>query len=298
MIGAVELIGAAGTISLLDPFSHIWLEEEDGLGIAPLHRISERGPQQHGATDLGYRLDPRVITLVVGVGGNDIRETYAARRTLQQVCSPRGAIKLRYTLTDGAVRQIDCHYRGGMTFPSSQRQGFWDRTGIELVASNPTFYDPTPMAVVWTVGGATGTGFVFPITFPIAFGSATINTTTTVPYAGDEPAFPVLQIVGPITSPVITNQTTGDVLNLSGTTIAAGEYFVIDTRYGAKTVVDSATPPNNRIAALSDDSDLATFHIAPAPEASDGINVLHASGTGATDATRIIVRYYTTYQGP
>ena len=32
-------------------------------GMAPLHRITQRGPFQNGDTDVDFRLDPRIINL-------------------------------------------------------------------------------------------------------------------------------------------------------------------------------------------------------------------------------------------
>jgi hypothetical protein len=42
----------------------------DGLGGGDLTRQSSRGPMQHGDTDEGFLLEPRLITLVLGVLGS------------------------------------------------------------------------------------------------------------------------------------------------------------------------------------------------------------------------------------
>ncbi len=294
----VELISAGGTLNLNgnDTVNTIWLEEEDGLGLAPLHRLQERGPLQHGASDLGYRLDPRVITLVLGVGGNSLAETYAARRTLMRVCNTGNRpLQLRYTLPDGAVRQIDCFYSGEMSFPSNQRQGFWERTAVRMIAPDPTFYDPRGESVIFR--GSGGTGFTVPMPVPTSVGGSELTGTIVPIYAGDADSYPIVRIAGPVTNPVVLNiatplgQTTENLyLDFTGTTLLAGEYLEIDTRYGAKTVKDQSGA--NRIGSLvPGTSDLSSFRIVA------GSNDLRVRGTDATSASFISLVWFARYIG-
>ena len=96
-----------------------------------------------------------------------------------------------------------------------------------------------------------------------------------------------VRITGPITDAVITNNATSEKLDFTGTTIAAGDYYEIDCRYGYKTVVDSTGA--NQIADLTSDSDLVSFHIAPDPEVGGGINSITITGTSITAATTAFV---------
>lgn len=111
----------------------------------------------------------------------------------------------------------------------------------------------------------------------------------TIAYAGSWRAYPVVTIEGPITDPVLTNTSTGDKLDFTGTTISSGDTYTIDCRYGFKTVKDAAG--TNKIADLSSDSDLATFHLAPDPEVSSGNNALTLTGTGTDANTEVTVAY-------
>ena len=36
---------------------------DQGFGLAPLHRITTRGPLQHGDSDIDFRLDPRILQI-------------------------------------------------------------------------------------------------------------------------------------------------------------------------------------------------------------------------------------------
>lgn len=123
-----------------------------------------------------------------------------------------------------------------------------------------------------------------------------IATTTgqysgTVTMVGNWDEYPVITLSGPFNDPVITNHGTGEVLDFTGSTIAANEAYTIDTRYGYKTVTSQAG--SNIISKLTDGSDLATFHLIP------GGNFLQVSFTGGTAVeTGVIINYFNRYIAP
>ena len=267
--------------------------EEDGLGMAPTRRITERGPLQHGETDLGFRLDPRLIPLVFGVSAATESDLYDYRAALLAIFKPRtAAIKLRYTLSNGDVRQIDTHYAGAMTFPSRDRKGFYQRGGLTLRASDPLFYDPTLQSVSYGLGGGSGSGAV-PTPVPTAVGASAIDQTQAIIYGGDFLEYPVLTVNGPIADCVITNETTGEVLDFTGYTLTTG--MVIDCRYGYKTI--TKTDGTNLIDKLTNASDLATFHLEASPDAAGGENLINVTGSGVDANTQIILQWYSRYIG-
>lgn len=273
-----------------------WVEASDGLGMTPLHRLTERGPQQQGDSDVGFRLDPRSIKHVFGAQADSMAGLYALRGHLLRLFKPSSVpLSLLYELPTGDVRQIDVVLAGDLELPSGDRSGFYQKVGVTFRAADPTFYDPEMKAVIFGVGGSGTTGLTFPATFPWSFGASTIDTTKAVAYVGDWATFPVIEIDGPIANPVITNLTVGAKLDLTGVTIAAGDSYIIDCRYGFKTVVDAAGV--NRIDKLSDDSDLATFRLEADPDAPGGVNSIRVQGSGATSATEIFIRYYNRYVG-
>lgn len=113
-------------------------------------------------------------------------------------------------------------------------------------------------------------------------------------YEGDLPEYPVIVINGPISDPILTNTTTGETLDFTGYTIGSADFYTIDLRYGSKTVRNSGG--DNRIGQLSNDSDLATFHVEPAPVAAGGTNVFSLSGTATGTATAAVITYYNRYE--
>lgn len=114
-----------------------------------------------------------------------------------------------------------------------------------------------------------------------------------ITYVGTWLEYPVLTLAGPLVSPVISNTTTGETLSF-GITLLVGETLTIDLRYGSKTVIKS--DGSNQIGTLTPESDLATFHLAPDPEAPGGVNAFTLRAT-AGDTGSLTVAWYARYIG-
>ena len=277
-----------GTYDLTD-LVNFDFTDGDNFGMAGLRRLTQRGPMQHGVSDVGFRLDPRQLLLTVRGLASDEAGYYAARALLLKVFKPRAAaLGLRISLPPSTVRQIDCHFSGRLTLPWSTREGMIQRDVVQLFAPDPTWYDPVTVTTPFQqVGG--GTGMPFPLLFPFTLGASTLAQSSVITNAGSWITYPRITITGPITNPVITNSTTGEKLDFTGHSVGNGDYYVIDTRYGYKTVTDAAGA--NQIAMLTADSDLATFHFEP------GDNSVSIAGTLITAATSIVVSHYARYVG-
>lgn len=270
---------------------------DEGFGMAPVDRIVESVPMQHGATDVDFRLRPRTARLRVLTyhGPNEKAEHFDSRAELLRIFRPsRTPIRLRFTLDNGDVRQFDCFAVQGLDFSSATRLGASQTTIVELRMPDPTCYDPVQVAQTFGVDSG-GAGFKFDLIFPASFGGSTVDQVRTIAYDGTWREFPVIVIAGPITDPVITNLTTGDKLDFTGYTIEDGDEVTIDCRFNAKTVTDQNGV--NLIAKLSDDSDLATFSLEADPEAPGGLNDIKVTGTGANDNTQVYLRYYRRFIG-
>jgi hypothetical protein len=293
----------------------LFQEHADGFGLPPMHRFTQRGPQQHGETNRDFRLDPRIITLIAGFARDCDAEVYAARQRLLGIFKPSNIpIKLRWDLSNGAVRQIDTFYSGSLTLPlrsaaaggiRSQNQsgqtpigsagGVYQRSAIELIAHDPTFYDPT-LQTVTLANTSFGDGLSVPLPVPFDVGASVLSLSQALTYAGDWLSYPTIRLIGPLTSPVGTNVTTGEVLDFTGSSVPPGDFWDIDLSYGAKTVVDAAGA--NQLAALSDASDLATFHLAAASDASATLdNTITLTATGGTSVSTLRLQYYHRFIG-
>lgn len=281
----LDVIRNSTTYSL-DDGTLCYLKGYDGLGMSPLRRLVEQGPLQHGATDRGFRLQPRTIVLALKIVADSLEDLYDKRSQLLTIFAPSDTVNLQLRWTIGAVvRQIDCHCTELLY---ANPTGFAQRIAVSLLCPDPTFYNPTGEGATFVLGGG-GTALTIPLAVPMVVGASTLDATVVVEHDGNWDSAPIVRITGPITDPVLTNETTGEVLDFTGTTIAAGDWYEVDTRYGEKTVVDSAGA--NVIADLTDDSDLATFHL------QTGTNSLNVTGTAATEATSVSVVYYERFLG-
>jgi hypothetical protein len=282
----IELVRGSTAIDLTDLVLHHVITF-DGFGMPPLRRLSERGPMQDGDTDIGYRLDPRILRLQVQLYGLNNSGLHDRRRALLGALRPGAAsdpVKLRYTHPSGLTRQIDAHLSGGMTFNGGGRLRASMPEVIELRAPDPTWYDPDGASVQFAQTGG-GTAMPVPTLFPLTFGASTLDVIQAVALSGDNAwvTYPIIYATGPVTNLVITNTTTGKKLDFTGATIGAGVTYTIDTRYGYKTVVDSSAV--NRISQLTADSDIAGWSLQP------GNNSLRATGTSVNSATSIVIQY-------
>lgn len=290
---ALAASGAAVTLVADDDgmaLATIGLIGVDGIGMAPLHRLSERSPAQHGATDRGFRLDPRVVALVFRVNAVSYSALDDAKDQLYRIFRPRDtALILTYTKENGDARAIGCHTLGDLQFAQSAPQGTWLTVGVKLGCPDPLWYDPIAVAITFGAAGAT-TGMAIPWLIPWKLGATSLNQSRTIAYDGTFATLPTVRIQGPVTSPIVTNTITGDKLDFTGTTIAGGSYYQIDCAAG--TVVDSSG--TNQISKLTTDSDLTTFSL---EATGDGVNTISVSGTGVSSATEVYLSFYTRYAG-
>lgn len=288
----IELLVRNRVYVLTDEYVHLG---NDGLGLPPVRRLEESGPLQDGATDVGYRLEPRAVKLLFLLSAADLPEYYQKRQRLLRQFRPRNEpTKLRFTLPDGSVRQLDVVYDGDLTLPSNDKTGLLHKVAVSLRAANPTFYDPVGTAVNFQVA-VNSASFTVPVSVPVGVGTSLLDQTTQIAYEGDWKASPLITLIGPVTSPKIENLTTGEKLSFPGLAINAGERLIIDTSYAGAHVVDGNG--TTKLSTLSDDSDLTTFHLAPDPDAFDGVNDVRVTGTAATTQTAVYLSYNARYLG-
>lgn len=266
-----------------------------GFGMPPVSHITQRGVRQDGATLLDVRLNPRVLDVAIVHQAATRAGYWQARRGLLDMLKVFDNLTLRLVLTDtGEAFELDVVYAGGAELDSDEDIGL--RTliaGLRLVAHDPVWRRSEPSALTVGVPSYEGAG-VFPVVFgALTFGTTTINRNIALTYAGTYRAYPTIDIRGPIRNPSVTNLTTGEVLTLDrgGTVdIDAGEVVRIDLSPLAKTVwhlADDVTWLDK----LSDGSDLATWHLAAAPEAAGGENALLFQGFNAGVETAMTLRW-------
>ena len=260
-----------------------------GFGMAPLHRITQRGPLQQGDSDVDFRLDPRVLQLPFIFTADTMTQHYAIRDKVLAVFSPSNVIgTLTITRPDGTQRAIATKILGGLSLDVDAKSGYSVKTIVQMRADDPTWYNPTQNTIAGT-SAILGTPTPIPRVYPVTYGaSGTINVNTSVSYTGTWNSYPNIVAVGPLNNLVIQNTSTADVITLTAN-IAAGTTYTFDLRYGYKTVVDQNGA--NVLANISAASNLATFNLAPMPQISGGVNGIQITATGGTSASSVTLTY-------
>ncbi len=284
-----ELIDPTGSAYRLNNGKTRAVLSESGGGMPPLSYLVSSGPLQDGQTLRGFRLQPRVYIMLVRYQGCTREEYWALRAKLldrvrpnRQTIGTLAPFTLRKYFRDGTKRDLYVMIAQGPEFIGNAPTT-WDMWGftetLRFVAHDPTWYDGDTTTV--THVPTTTSGLVFPITFPITFGAGVISSSETIAYAGTWAAYPTITIDGPVTGPQILNVTTGELLALSYN-VPLGERVTIDLQ--AKTIVNNSGV--NLVGYLTEASDLATWHLEPAPGAAGGNNQISFAGYNADGNTR------------
>lgn len=113
-----------------------------------------------------------------------------------------------------------------------------DRVALKWTASDPRRYSASA-STASTAPPSAGSGISWPVTWPLTWPTAGIGGTVYVANSGDWATPVTLTITGPLTTPAVYRQDTGDVLELN-TTLAASDVVVIDPL--ADTLTVNGTP--------------------------------------------------------
>ncbi len=280
-----------------------WVLSWQGYGTPPIDYLTQRNAFSDGVTVKRFFLRPRVLQLLIRQNFCDREAWWQGREDLVNEIRPNRQTTLtgvdpgtlRLVQTDLSTRSLDVFITEGPRF-EPRRGDRWDEFSFQevlrFVAPDPTIYDPAQVTV--TFANTLGVELVFPITFPIQFGSGELDETASITYAGTWLSLPVISITGPLDRPSIENVTTGETIALDSN-IGSGRTVTIDLAYGVKTVVDDLG--TNLIGTVTPASDLGTWHLAPDPEAPLGVNAIRLRGTNPTAATAVSLAYFTRYFG-
>lgn len=290
-----------GDVLVTTPDGPVYLMylSDEGLGTAPLTRFSERGPSQHGDTDIGMLLEPRIINYIFAVAApninDDSRHLDTARMLLMRRFPVRAPITLRYDRANGDVLQIDGYVQRGPQFGTTDREvGTWfQRFAVEFRMGDPTWYNPDLNTDTITEALWSG-GLDVPMPVPFSVGSSVFDTSMAITYEGSWETYPRLRINGPITNPLIRHIELGLNLHFEGS-ITTGDYWDILLDSAPKSVVDSGG--TSVIRYLLDPNDLSTFRLDADPDLADGLNTLALTGTGTSITTSLDITYTTRYIG-
>lgn len=124
------------------------------------------------------------------------------------------------------VKPLGCQYN----WDSLRRTGCSAIT-LSAYAEDPRIYDSSVLSQVISFGSVTTSGFAFPFSFPFSFGGSTAAADGGyIINSGNRPAPAVFTIQGPVDTPVIINDTTGDQL-LFNIVLGSTDVLTVDLQY-------------------------------------------------------------------
>lgn len=213
------------------------------LGDAITRDVVQDAPDADGTIDTTQLTGARVVGLQVRLVPRNGFVPAMLERRLRAFTNAR----LRPVMTisrDGLDDQRVMLRRGPFSAPIEQPT-FTDITvqwvaplGILESAGDPH------IANVFAVGPGAAVGRAYSLTFSRVYPPSPVLGSASIVNAGDADAYPLIRIYGPVTDPVLDNNTQDRSLAFSGLTLAADEFLEVDTRY--KTIRLNGDPDNSR----------------------------------------------------
>lgn len=262
------------------------LKGMEGRFMPPVELVEEEVPFQAGAQLRLVKTKVREVSLPVAFMAADASALRTALRGwLSDLNVDRGAGRLRVTSPTGDTRDLNAIYAGGMEIVEADDTAgaTWQKAVLVFRAHDPYWYDQNDITQSFALDLDQAPFFPF---FPLVLNSSEVFSSASVDNGGDVDAWPTWTITGPGADPAIRNLTTGEIIDLTHT-LGAGESVEIDTRPGAKTVVDQ--DGNSLYSSLSSDS--ALWALQPGP------NTISVEISAATADTNIVLRYKRRYLG-
>lgn len=281
--------------NILEFNSETYALKVSGTGTPPVEYVTKTSYLQDGATPLSLRLGVRALSLELYNTTTEDKEAYwDLRRELVNFLYPEIGKPLTLSLSqpNGETYSIEVYPDPGIDFTRGD-QSAWDiQETLPFKAFNPLWYKSTLGDI--TPAASQDDELVFPITFPIVFGSSgTIFNTGALNYNGSWRSYPIITLQGPYTSCSITlvNKAVGFSLL---TEISSIEQRIIDTDPANLSIVDQ--DGNSKFDELSLPSNLRDFYIPAYPDgALEQIKVTMINGSIGTSS--INIQYKENYLG-
>lgn len=265
------------------------------LGVYPYYRMKQRQPTRREITEFDIKLPEgigdadyqthigKTYLILAGTMYPKDEATYdEGRRLLRKLASleiqqadadsDAGYVPYKWTESEGIDKQLFVKVLY-VDLPESSSNGLKQPFRLLCKIKYPVIFGQT--TVTATLGSSTATtsgSSNLPFTLPRAIGLTTYSSNGSFNNAGDTPTFPTITVFGPISTPRVTNSTTGEYIEVATSLATASDSLIIN--YDADTL--SITVAGNTVmSSLTSTSTLFKLR--------SGINNL--SLTGATVGT-------------
>lgn len=266
----------------------------DGLD-SPEYRTSQYDrPGEHGSFLTNQLYGSRSINLVGIIKGPNpqtfedrrflFSETCAINRDENGIPIPK---RLTFTTLSGYTYFIDVHLAKKPVFNHNEIN--YSKFLLQLVAPDPLIRGET-VASSGYISRPSGGGFILPVVLPIV-SDAAVGGVAVMLNNGNEDAYPIITLTGPLTNPYISNSDAFGKFMQLNYTIAAGDEVVIDMAEKTITLNPDAdgTGGSNILSTKTDDSEWW----ACVPNS----NTIRLSTASSGDSGTMLVRFYPGYVG-
>jgi hypothetical protein len=191
-----------------------------------------KAPYQDGTTYIDTLLNERAISFEITILTSDEHTLTENRQLLTQVFNPKLGEGLLHYEVAGVEREIYATVDGPPVFPSGRenRGKNYQKAIINLLCHSPFWLDAyqTSQQMSYLMGG---------LQFPLALGTKFSDRTNkrTFMNNGDVPTSVNIDFYGPAVNPVVTNNTTGEFIQVNRT-LAETDKLIINTEFGKKRV--------------------------------------------------------------
>lgn len=302
LIEIYEIITADGETFIISDEHSFAVIDSAGNGMPGFIYNTRRGYKADRAFVDGFNVEPRAVTLTLA-GNTSSRDAYwLARAALLDFLRPNrgGALTLRHRRENGDAFDLNCWIVAAS--PDSDF-GFDLQQTIELIAFDPFWYSIDETSILFST--TTGRQLVFPITFPISFGSDNSFAGTTITYTGTWVAYPRIEVTGPYSSFMVVHSEAESLIRLN-TQIFAGESRIIELEPDEKKYIQDGGGVSRMDELLMPDSNLVNFSLRPVgifdqdnpfSGVPAGTNTINANATGVGAETTVTLKYKERYLG-
>lgn len=210
------------------------LETINGLGDVQADIQTQKAAYQHGVTFLDALLQQRYMDINFKIRGSNYNEIKDLRRELTRITNPVLGLGTLIYKSGDTVREIKAVSESLPIFPSGNqnRGGGWQKSQMSFVCPDPYFTGGSDEIERYKLEDFVG-NFRFSFHFPVRF--ATRGDLKEIINDGDVSTPVKIEFRGPVTNPVIKNNTTGEFIKVDRV-IPENYKLIIDTTSGSKSV--------------------------------------------------------------
>jgi hypothetical protein len=260
------------------------IQSVDGLEALPGIRNQDDNRGYHDGMFTGRDfLNGRTISIIFNTFGNANGSAQTNYNTIQRTLLPQtsGTTPLYFKMPNIPTSEqfIQARVRALRTTVDPNYTYGYITSQVEFFCPDPNYYNNNLQTAVMAISPALGRTYNREFNYTYGGGSSTV--TTTISNIGWATTYPIITINGPITNPIVGNQTTGNTLYFSGT-YSSSDILEIDL-YNQLITLNGAPARNLLIS--------GTWFAAP-----PGNSLFFFTGTGTlAGTTQATVSWYSAY---